>query len=53
MNVVPSCSVGCSADETGRDSRDIIAAFKACFPGDAGPPASGASSCERPPQDSD
>lgn len=41
------------ADETGRDDQEIIVAFKARFPGKAGPPASDASSCERTPWDSD
>lgn len=50
---MPGYSTGCGADETGRDDVEIIAAFKACFPGDAGPPATDASSCERPPRDSD
>lgn len=41
------------ADETGKDNQEIIVAFKACFPGDAGPPASDAASCGHTPQDSD
>lgn len=47
------CGVGCGADEKGKDDREIIVAFKTCFPGDAGPPASAARSCEHTPQDSD
>lgn len=45
--------VGCGADETERDDQEIIVAFQARFPRDAGPPASDASSCENTPRDSD
>lgn len=44
---------GFDADETERDDQNIIAAFKSCFPRDAGPPASDASSCECMLRDSD
>lgn len=40
-------------NETGKDDQEIIIAFKASFPGDIGPPASDAASCEHKPQDSE
>lgn len=49
----PTYMVGCGADETERDDQEIIVVFQARFPGDAGPPASDASSCENTPRDSD